>query len=281
MKLINLLFAFLIAITCAAHPGIGIVMNSEGTVFYTDLTHVWKINTHGVKSIAVRNVHTHELYLDNQDNLFGEHLSYEGSIDKWSHYVWRLASDGKFEKIKPETEGFLENYSFVRDHQGRMYWADRSGACQKIARKDRNNLIERMGDKCFRNIRNIHLAGDGFIYVIDFQDLVKVDRQGHVTPLASGIANKAWTHSNVDNQNAVMGVWDDRQGNIYTAILSSRLVKKFDKNGKEEIVFQTSAPWSPTGGMISSTGELWILETSDTNEVRVERILDGHRRIVY
>ena len=27
-----------------AHPGIGIVMDDDGNVFYTDLTHVWKIS---------------------------------------------------------------------------------------------------------------------------------------------------------------------------------------------------------------------------------------------
>lgn len=281
MKLTKLMFALLFSSACAAHPGIGIVMNNEGTVFYTDLTHVWKIDKQGVKSIAVRDVHTHELYLDDQDNLFGEHLWYDGSTDKWGHFVWRLAADGKFERIKPETVGFLENYSFVRDHQGKMYWAERNSSCQKIARKEGDNSIERIGDVCFKNIRNIHIADDGFVYVVDFQDLVRVDRHGHATTFASGIANKTWTHSNVENQNAVMGVWDDKHGNIYTAILSSRMVKKFDKQGKEEIVFQTNPPWFPTGGMVSRSGELWILETSDTNQVRVERISEGNRRSQY
>ena len=281
MKLTGLLFVLLFSSACAAHPGIGIVMNNEGTVFYTDLTHVWKINNQGVKSIAVRNVHTHELYLDDQDNLFGEHLWYDGSTDKWGHFVWRLAADGKFEKIIPETEGFLENYSFVRDHLGKMYWAERNSSCQKMVRRGGNNSIERIVKRCFKNIRNIHITDDGFIYVVDFQDLIKVDHQGHVETVASRIANNTWTHSNVENQNAVMGVWDDKHGNIYTAILPSRLVKKFDQHGKEEIVFQAKAPWSPTGGMVSPSGELWILETSDTNEVRVVRISDNNGRRQY
>jgi hypothetical protein len=50
--------------TAAAHPGIGIVMDSRGNVFYTDLSHVWKVEPGGAKSIAVRGVHTHELYID-------------------------------------------------------------------------------------------------------------------------------------------------------------------------------------------------------------------------
>ena len=40
----------------SAHPGIGIVMDSQGNVFYTDLTHVWKIDPAGERTIAVENV---------------------------------------------------------------------------------------------------------------------------------------------------------------------------------------------------------------------------------
>jgi hypothetical protein len=49
-------------------------MDSRGNFFYTDLSHVWKIAPSGAKSIALRGVHTHELYLDREDNLYGEHL---------------------------------------------------------------------------------------------------------------------------------------------------------------------------------------------------------------
>ncbi|MEK6565879.1 MAG: hypothetical protein AABZ41_04135, partial [Bacteroidota bacterium] len=61
-------------------------MDSQGNVYYTDLKHVWKLTPDGTKSIAIRNVHTHELYIDPQDNLYGEHLWYEGdATKKWGH----------------------------------------------------------------------------------------------------------------------------------------------------------------------------------------------------
>lgn len=61
-----------------AHPGIGILEDSKGNVFYTDLKQVWKISPSGEKTVAVPGVHTHELYLDGDDNLYGEHLWYTG-----------------------------------------------------------------------------------------------------------------------------------------------------------------------------------------------------------
>ena len=77
-KLILLLFYFFTINSLKAHPGIGIVMDNEGNVYYTDLTHVWKIPKEGKLTIAVENVHTHELYLDSNGNLYGEHEWYNG-----------------------------------------------------------------------------------------------------------------------------------------------------------------------------------------------------------
>ena len=44
-----------------AHPGVGLVEDSRGNVYYTDLVHVWKISPDGRKTIAVRNAHTQRL----------------------------------------------------------------------------------------------------------------------------------------------------------------------------------------------------------------------------
>lgn len=255
-----------------AHPGVGIVMDSKGNVFYTDTEQVLKIDLNGRKSVVIPNVHTHELFLDANDNLFGEHLWYEGATNKWGHYLWRYSADGRFEKIKPNTEGFREDYSFVRDHLGNMYWASRDKDCQQVIQMDRKMKKRKLSEACFENIRWMYVSSKGEILFADFQDLIKIDQQGKAKKVAKQIANKSWTKSTVDNQNAVFGVWDDAAGNIYTAVTSNRVVKRFDTSGKEEIVFRTPAPWIPTGGLVSPSGELWILECSDMNVVRVERI---------
>jgi hypothetical protein len=264
-----------------AHPGVGIVMDSKGNVFYTDTERVLKIDASGRKSVVIPNVHTHELFLDANDNLFGEHLWYNGSNDTWGHYVWRYSAMGKLEKIIPDTEGFLKNYSFARDHLGAMYWADRNQPCQQVVRMDTRRVKKVVADVCFENIRWLHVNSKGELLFADFQDIVKIDSQGSVKRIAKQIVNKQWVKSTVKNQNSIFGVWDDMHGNIYTAVASNRVVKKFDLTGKEEIVFRTSLPWTPTGGLVSPSGELWILECSLTNAVRVERFTKDNKRIVY
>src|SRR5829696_1534278 len=107
-------FLFLISFKMIAHPGIGIVKDSKGNIYYTDLKQVWKIASNGSKTAVVPGVHTHELYIDGQDNLYGEHLWYNGeSKDTWGHYAWCLKNGGELVKEINPTEGFLTNYSFV------------------------------------------------------------------------------------------------------------------------------------------------------------------------
>src|SRR5262245_63773220 len=118
--LLALLAVLLAGTSALAHPGVGIVQDGRGNVYFTDLKQVWKIAPDGQKSIVVPNVHTHELCLDADGNLYGEHLSAEG--DRWRHRVWRLQRDGAVSDVIPTREGFLRDYSFVRDSSGTMYW---------------------------------------------------------------------------------------------------------------------------------------------------------------
>jgi hypothetical protein len=113
----------LVAAPAWAHPGIGIIMDRRGNVFYTDLVHVWRITPNGSKSIAVRDVHTHELTLDSLGNLYGEDSEYLGG-DRWRHRIWRLSPDGRMADAVPWRAGFLQDYEdfgFVRDRVGAMY----------------------------------------------------------------------------------------------------------------------------------------------------------------
>src|SRR5260221_11330317 len=91
MLTLFMLIGVLAALTLA-HPAVGIVRDSDGNVFYSDTANVWRIDAHGAKLIVVRNVHTHELWLDSSGYLYGEHLWYEGdATHKWAHRVWKLA----------------------------------------------------------------------------------------------------------------------------------------------------------------------------------------------
>jgi hypothetical protein len=60
-KIILILPILFIHTLMNAHPGIGIVKDSKGNIYYTDLAKVWKVTASGEKSVVVDRVHTHEL----------------------------------------------------------------------------------------------------------------------------------------------------------------------------------------------------------------------------
>jgi uncharacterized protein YlbG (UPF0298 family) len=257
-------------------------MDSKGNVFYTDLKQVWKIDIHGSKSVVVPNVHTHELYIDEHDTLFGEHLWYNGeTLNTWGHYVWQYSADGTFEKVVPDTEGFRDRYSFVRDHHGNMYWAHRNEVCQKIVKHDRNGIRTKMGDRCMTNIRQITATREGIVYAVDHHDVKQIDRFGRVHVLATKLMEHSLRQASGDEAHQLMGITTDRDENVYVAVYGARQVKKIDRNGNVTTVAQTHTNWSPTGVLTAPNGDLWILECSPTNAVRVERITAAGDRIMY
>lgn len=262
-----------------AHPGIGIVRDSRGNVFYTDLVHVWKISpdrTTGSRSgrpgrpqIVVRNVHTHELALDAQDNLYGEHLWYEGeATNKWGHYVWQLTPGGQLTKVIPNTEGFLTNYSFVRDRAGAMYWVERGTPC-RFMKKEPDGTIRLLATGTFSDVRWQYVTPDGQLYFVNDDDLHQLLPDGRIKLIRSDLDETPVSASG-HNHN-LQGIWSDGQKNIYIAVANQRKVQRISPDGRMTTVATTPYSWAPSGGLIAPDGSLWLLEYSPTNQVRVRR----------
>jgi hypothetical protein len=259
-------------------------MDSRGNVFYTDLKQVWKISPEGRKPIAVANVHTHELCLDDKDNLYGEHLWYEGeATDKWGHYVWKLHADGTLEQVIKPREGFREDYqdcSFVRDRLGNMYWADRRTPMIIRKRTPDGAITDFCKTHDFRDIRWMTVSAEGTVYLTDDEDLRRITPDGAVSTIARNLKERRLFEFFFGDQHNLMGLWLDAGSNVYVAVMGGRQVKKVAKDGRVEVVARSSAPWSPTGGLIAPNGDLWLLEYSTMNAARVRQIRrDGTEKI--
>ncbi len=249
------------------------VIDSRGNVFYSDLKQVWRISPDGNKSVAVPNVHTHELYLDAKDNLYGEHLWYNGErLDTWGHYVWRRSPDGRVERIIGPRGGFLSNYSFVRDAAGNMYWADRSA--NTIRKRTPDGAIVAMARANFNDIRWMTVTPEGTVYLIDRLDLVRVTPDGKVTTIAHDLSSGSILRplTLIGTRHRLMGLWTDRAGNVYVADNAGRAVKRVARDGRVSVVVRSHVPWSPTGGVFDRDGNLWLLEYGDITRVRVRKI---------
>ncbi len=252
-----------------AHPGIGIVQDSRGNVFFTDLKQVWKITPDGNKSVAVPNVHTHELCLDAEDNLYGEHLWGEGG--EWRHRVWCLKRDGTLREVMPTRDGFLRDYSFVRDRAGNMYWADR-GEQTVIKKRSPDGKITTYATADFRAVQWMTTTSNGTLFLMDRGDLRRVAPEGKVTTVAAKLSARRPPPDQVSERNYHMGLWTDGEGNVYVAVAMERLVLRVLPDGQMKVVARSGGSWSPSSGMFDREGNLWLLEYDPSNAVRARRI---------
>jgi len=263
------LLSLLIALPLFAHPPVSVVADSRGNIYYSDLARVWQVAPGGARTIVVPNVHTHELYIDAQDNLYGEHLWYEGDATKqWGYYVWRRDAAGRMTKVIPNTRGFPQNYSFVRDRAGNMYIADRDhNAIVRRTPAGRNEVIARGG---FRDIRWMTVTPNETLYFTDAGDVVRITPDRRVTRLVRDLA-KSSLRFFVGDRHALQGIWTDRAGYVYIADSAQGQVQRVTATGAVRVVAESTPPWTPCGGTFDRGGALWILEYSPTNQIRVRR----------
>jgi len=268
---------FFVAHGLLAHPGVGIVRTKGGVVYFTDLSHVWSLSPRGEKTIAVRNVHTHELYLDENGDLFGEHLWYEGdATKKWGYRVWRLGADGTLSDVVTAREGFRTDFSFVRDASGTHYFSEVEKR-DTLFRKSPGRPAEVMA-RGFTDIRWITAAPNGTVYLVDRRDVVKVTPDGRRRRIAADLSKKRWFR---DERHLVMGIWLDAEENVYVAVPGDGAVKRISKDGRVATVVTSRFPWAPSGGLVTPSGDLYVLEYSKTNAVRVRRVAKDAVETIY
>jgi hypothetical protein len=164
LRLFAALLLLIPGATALAHPSVSVVIDSHGAVYYSDLHDVWRISPDGTRSIVVPNVHSHELVLDSADNLYGEHLWYEGdATKKRGHRVWRRSPDGATREIVHDlTNRSVSRLLFERRHSVMGVYPDERGnvyaavyGAGKVVRVDDDGRVV----TCGREERNALRAG--------------------------------------------------------------------------------------------------------------------------
>jgi hypothetical protein len=278
--LFSSIFCLLVFHFTFAHPGMGLVIDSKGNIFYTDLKHIWKQTPDGKKSIAVKNVHSHELYMDKNDNLFGEHYWYASTTDKWFHYEWLLKSSGELTNVTDTIEPSKQPhaFSFVRDTNGNMYWYEKSINSDTVnfIKKDILGQQKIIGSGTFKDIRWLFSKPNGEIYFLDLDDLYKINPDNSCQLIAKNLCKGTLWTVFFGKQHSVFGVWFDKQGNTYAAVSEDGCIKKITSNGEISIVYKSDTG-SPVNGIFDKEGNLWVLEglglfKSEVKKVKMKEI---------
>lgn len=244
----------LLAFSASAHPSAGLVIAPNGDVFYSDLERVWRVTPNGQKSVAIPNVHAHELALED-GALLGEDNHWLGG-DRYRHRIFRRAPDGGVTDVVPWTNGFWQRYGLTRDAAGARYWIECTPARRcTIRKRDRAGRVSNVVTSGPLNW--ILAARAGEVYYVDGTELrratgTKVERVAAIGPQLMGLAR-------------------DAAGNVYVAAYANREVVRVAPNGTKRVIARSTAPWAPSGVAVSSRGEVWVLEWSATNQARVRR----------
>jgi hypothetical protein len=271
MKKIQLLI-LLLPFIAFGHPGVGIVKDSKGNIFYTDLHQVWKISN-GAKKIVVPNVHTHELWIDANDNLYGENDIYEQAANKFYHYLWVYTPNGTIDTVLGMRESYInQDYSLARDGQGNEYYIK-----QFLTQPDTNHIYKRTPERResvfatgnFKGVTWLHPQKNGTLLFILHNNLYRVDTSGKSFLIKEAIANKSPSFAFSGNSTTIWGVWEDDHQNVYAAVFSDQKVKRIDSAGNMSDYYTSKGNWAPLHGVFDDNDRLWVLESSDKNDVRV------------
>lgn len=259
-----------------ADPGVGIVMDSKGNLFYTDLKQVWMIKPDGSKVIAVANVHTHELYIDAEDRLYGEHLWYNGEQQNtWGHYVWRRQANGVIERIKDSTAGFLEWYSFTRDTKGNQFYLEKSIPAQfwKLDSAGNKTLV---ASRSWSGIGRLHVNAKGVLLLTHKGDVYAIPPDDSLELVVKDVGQLNSVLN--DSSGTIWNIWSDSRKNIYIA--TGNVIRKIDHRRLVTTIYQSAEGWYPVSGYVSAAGDFWVMEYNANNEVRINTISAEERKAI-
>lgn len=254
---------------CAwAHPAWGIQMNRQGELYFADVQRdrIWLINNRGSLIPVLLGKHSHDLWLDQNDSVFGEHLTYEPASQQWRSTRWQLSINEQLTEMgAPPVAGLsllhdaVGNFFVVEktDEQLRLLKRAPDGVMTFVAGGPRGYADGPGAAARFSLIEAMVLGHDGALYLRDQACIRRVSPSGEVTTLGgnplAGLAR--------GQQPRILGLTTDAQNNVLVADTEQHTVRKINPAGRVESLFETGWFWQPTG-VTSVNGDVYILESA-------------------
>ncbi len=281
-----------------AHPSSGIVVDSTGAVIFADERRniVFRVDKDGKQTQWITPKHCHELFLDRDGSLYGEHQEYLPESNRWRSSIWRRDTAGKVTDVYGPAPGFAPG--LLLDSDGNRYHHSGNekpnGQASLIVRRAPNGTLTTLaggppaviggrGDEAKLGAVGAMAWGkDRSIYFVEDDAVRRVTMEGVVTTLARGFREPK--DPDLPTQR-LWGLAVAKTGAAYVADYGNRRVIKVTLDGAVTTVLRAEKPWSPTGVALNGD-ELVVLEhgftppsTSLGPRVR-SRSLDGTIRVL-
>ena len=292
--------------TIMAHPATGIVVDRTGQVYFSDLETIWKLDADRKLSVfrpGVSGRHVHELAIDDQDNIYGEDISYEPATKKWISDVWKMTPAGALTYLVAPTTDPTRALTIRRDRDGNTYFIDQNNHL-----KQRTILFRRTPDgqvtpfaggayghrdgkgtsAQFSSVGSLAFGSDGNLYLTDGISLRKVTMDGTVSTVATNLNARTSEDKPVLFEGlygSLAGLTVTTNGIAYVADAGNRRVLRISPEGKVDVALRTDPPFFPNGVFAIPSGEVYVLEVgltlpNLTSGPRVRKLMPDGKNVV-
>jgi hypothetical protein len=252
------------------HPSSGIVVDTEGSVYFQDAVGraIWKIDPQGRVAKYFDRLGGHWMALD-ADGIFSR-----ASI----RYFQRITPDG----AKPALIVADGGSPIAVNRDGKLYYLCGFSSAESTApggpligrlspdgkptvfAPGLKAMVEELG-----GITGLAAGPDGDLYAACPSAVLKVGPDGRASTLVHPVVVEDCDEDFPDGNRsyalpALRGLAVDPSGTVYAAATGCHRVVKIAPDGKVEVILKAERPWSPTGVAVHA-GDVYVLEYTSAN----------------
>ncbi|MDX1570857.1 MAG: hypothetical protein R3200_10245 [Xanthomonadales bacterium] len=276
------------ASVACAHPGWGLQVTLDGRVYFTDLDHVWVLGDTRVAERWVSDVHAHALYLDDEENLIGDHSGVDDQGIFHTAY-WLVTPEGERRSL-PAFEA-AAHFGMTTDDGARLLpVSDLHKGQAQVLRLSPDGKTEVVGGGAFGSVDGplrearfgafgaVISNGQGGLLLTSGGQLRAITGQGRVTTL---LGTDAGFPLVTDRRSPLLGLSLAFNGDVFVADIDERHVIRFDRDSRRPVtVLNSDLGWTITGVQVEGS-YVYLLEYNRlpwSDAVRVRR-MDSNGKI--
>ena len=282
-----LLVGLALAAPGAAHPPYGLVADSGGNVYFSDLETVWRLSADGRLAVfrpAVAGRHVHELALAPGGAVEGDQNSYDPETHSFYSGLWRRTAAGAERAIVPMTERPPPGTGVWQDRAGNRYnahWLSNADRRTVLLRRRPDGRVDVLFDETRGRSRPVSVASvggmafgaEGSLFFADGAVLRRVAPDGTVRRIYDG-----------GKGSSLRGLAAAPDGRVLAADMGTKKVLSVASDGTVRTLYRETAPWLPTAVGLAGNRLLVLEANADPYErrdrVRVIEVKDGHGSVI-
>lgn len=304
----------LLPLTLTSHPGSGLEVSADGTIYVADVGSetIWRVAPDGSVSPLITNSWTHEMHLMADGTLVyeREHTGYEQAPQS----LRTISPDGEREVLiqPPPDRGRFGSNAFCRGPDGVVTFSHTvrgdDGTWREVIRQrdaddhDGSRVRTVAGamtgefyldgpamEATFRRIMDMRLLANGTIVLLDRDRVRRMtpDGAGSYTVTTQGPSLIDAKPADPPTRGGPETTWNrlyglavieggDADGNAIVAYNAGRRVVRIAPDGTLTTLHTSDSNWAPVGVAIGPKGRVHVSEIADRGgRIRVLRFVDG------